>query len=164
MKLIKCSYVILMAFVLLLSGCRGSQKVSDAMSYYRFDTTCIAVNPSGSLTLRAWGGGPDRNQSVQEAMKNAVYDVIFKGVKGGGQSYATQALVTEVNARERYADYFDRFFADGGEYKKFVRETSTQDKSRIEAKSKGRQNYGLTVTVDRSALKEQLRNDGIIVR
>lgn len=162
MKLSKFIWVIGICATIMLQGCRGSQRVADSMSYYNFDTTCVAVSPSGMLTLRAWGSGPDRDKAVTEAMKNAVSDVIFKGVKGGGKSYATQAIVTEVNARERYAEYFDRFFADNGEYKKFVNETSTQDKSRLEAKSNGRRNFGLTVDVDRNGLREQLRRDGVI--
>ncbi len=99
---------------------------------------------------------------MREAMKNAVSDVIFKGIKGGNGSYSTQAIVTEVNARERYAEYFDRFFADNGEYQNFVKETSAKDGSRTESKSSGRVNYGITATVDRSALVKQLTEDGVL--
>lgn len=144
-----------------LVSCRSNKDVTGSLSYYNFGTTAISVLPSGLITMRAWGGGPDKARAIEEAMKNAVSDVIFKGVKGAS-GYAGQAIVTEVNARERYAEYFDLFFADGGEYKKFVTETSSKDKSRTRAKSDGRQNFGVTVTVDRNALKQQLRQDGII--
>lgn len=74
----------------------------------------------------------------------------------------SQPIVTEVNACERYAAYFDRFFADGGEYKRFVKETSGSDMSRTKSKSDGRENFGVTVTVDRPALVRQLREDNVI--
>lgn len=151
------------AMICLLSGCRSKQAVNSSYSYQRFDTSAVNVSPSGSVTVRAWGSGHDRRSSMQTAMKNAVSDVIFKGLKGAS-GYSGQPIVTEVNARERYADYFDRFFADGGEYEHFVWESSTKDKSRTQAKSAGRENYGLTLEVDRPALVRQLTEDGIIKR
>lgn len=145
------------------TGCRGSQKVSSSMSYYNFESSHVATSASGAVTMRAWGSGPDKSSALLEAMKNAVSDVIFKGVKGGSD-YNCQPLVTEVNARERYAPYFDRFYANNGEFRKFVHETSNHDLSRIESKSLGRQNFGVTVTVDRPALRAQLIRDGIITK
>lgn len=148
----------------MIAGCRSSQKVSSSYSNYQFATSLVSTSPSGQLTLRAWGSGPDKNSAIEEAMKNAVADVIFKGIKGGNGSYSTQPIVTEVNARERHAEYFDQFFATKGEYSNFVNETSNKDKSRTESKSAGRVNYGITVTVDRSALANKLAEDKIITR
>ncbi|MDD6281173.1 MAG: hypothetical protein PUA76_05730 [Bacteroidales bacterium] len=151
------------ALLLMLAGsCRGNQNVSWSMSYYNFETTLTGTAPSGGLSLRCWGNGPDKARAIENAKKNAVYDVIFKGVKGGTQSYMNKPIVTEVNARERYAEYFDRFFADGGEYRNFVTEASDSDKSRVKSKSNGRENFGVTVIVDRPALQQQLRTDGVI--
>lgn len=155
-------YLILtLAVAISISGCRSNLNVKDSVSYYHFDTSLVNASPSGLLTLRAWGSGPDKAAAINEAMKTAVYDVVFKGI-AGSNSYNCSPVVTEVNARERYAEYFDRFFADGGEYKNFVYETSNSDKSRTKSKSAGRENFGVTVNVDRSALQTQLRNDGII--
>lgn len=144
-------------------SCRSKQQVSDSYSYYKFETTAVSASPSGMLTVRAWGSGPDIANAIKEAQKNAVSDVIFKGVPGVG-NYMGKPIVNEVNARERYAEYFDRFFADGGEYQKFVKETSSKDGSRTEAKSKGRQNYGVTLDIDRNALRQQLLQDGVITQ
>ena len=57
----------------------------------------------------------------------------------------SQPIVTEVN-----------------EYKRFVKETSGSDMSRTKSKSDGRENFGVTVTVDRPALVRQLREDNVI--
>lgn len=145
------------------AGCRSNQNVSDHLSYYKFETSSVNVSPSGIITVRAWGNGPDKRAAIETAMKNAVSDVIFKGVKGSS-GYAGQPIVTEVNARERYAEYFDRFFANGGEYTRFVTESSSKDKSRAKAKSNGRENYGVTLDIDRPALARHLSDDGIINR
>lgn len=111
--------------------------------------------------MKTWGKGPSKDKAVAQAMKNAVNDIIFKGV-GNGNEYFNKPLVYEVNARERYAEYFDRFFADGGEYANFVNESSHKDGSRIKSKGASRENYAVVVEVNRSALRNQLLNDGII--
>lgn len=43
-----------------------------------------------------------------------------------------------------------------------MKETSGSDNSRVKSKSNGRENFGVTVNVDRPALQKQLREDGII--
>lgn len=144
-----------------LIGCRSHQEVSETWSIYEFGTSYISASPSGEIVVRSWGSGTNKAQAIEAAMKNAVSDVIFKGVKGGN-GYQCQPIVTEVNARERYAAYFDRFFANGGEYKKFVRETSNSDLSRTQSKSNQRENFGVNVSIDRPALLQQLRNDNVI--
>ena len=149
--------------MIVLTGCRGQKEISGTWSNYEFGTSYVNASPSGEVTVRSWGSGPDKAQAIEMAKKNAVSDLIFKGISGG-RGYTSKPIVTEVNARERCAEYFDRFFADGGEYRNFVRETSSSDKSRTKSKSDGRQNYGVTVTIDRSALVKQLRDDNVISR
>ena len=151
------------ALMLQLSGCRGQKEVSSAWSAFGFETSYVNASASGIVTVRAWGNGSDKAHAIETAKKNAVSDVIFKGVKGG-KGYLGQPIVTEVNARERYAEYFDLFFADGGEYKNFVTESSNSDMSRTRSKSDARENYGITVDIDRSALVRQLRSDNVIVK
>lgn len=151
----------LAVMMLLIVSCRSKQTIADSYSYTDFGTTLVNASPSGILTIRSWGSGPNKATAIEEAKKNAVSDVIFKGFRTSN-SYQAQPVVTEVNARERYSDYFNRFFANGGEYKNFVKEASSTDNSRTESKSNGRVNYGITVTVDRNALQQQMRKDGIL--
>lgn len=147
--------------VLCLISCRNKQIVSDSYAYFDFKPTLISASPSGLLTIRSWGTGPNKASAIKEAKKNAISSILFKGFDTSN-SYMAQPLINEVNARERYAEYFDRFFSDGGEYENFVKETSSTDGSRIEAKSKGRQNHSVIVSVDRNSLQKQLRRDGVI--
>jgi len=145
-----------------ISSCRSKQEIPSTYAAAQFPTTWIRTNGDGTLTLRAWGQGSTSGQARAQAMKNAVSDVIFKGV--GTASYDRQALVTEVNARERYQDYFDRFFADGGEYARFVKEASTTDGSQIHSKNTSSNNRGIVVVVNRAELRRQLVDDGILAQ
>lgn len=146
---------------LLLTGCRSSQKISSSFATFDFKTTCMGVAHDGTQALRAWGTGADKSRAVEQAKKNAVFDVIFNGIPGDKGCRQTP-LVTEVNARERYSQYFDRFFSPGGEYTKFVRESSDRDGSRVISAGTSRQNYGVVVDVDVTGLRRQLIDDGVL--
>ncbi|MDE5837912.1 MAG: hypothetical protein K2H39_02560, partial [Paramuribaculum sp.] len=120
--------------IVLLSACsKKSTPVVSSAAYVSHETICMGVEHDGSQTLRVWGKGSTKADAIEQAKKNAVYDVLFKGIRGTGECNQ-RPLVPEVNARERYAKYFNPFFADGGEYNRFVKEESANEASRLEAK------------------------------
>lgn len=130
--------------------------------YDRSSIKCIGVELDGSQTLRVLGYGRNRSDAKEQAMKNAVWAVIFDGIRDGSQGCNMRPLVTEVNAKERYEDYFNIFFADGGEYKKYVSLRDTKKRSATKAKDKVGYSYELTIRVLRSELKNRLKEDNVI--
>lgn len=95
-------------------------------------------------------------------MKNAVWAVIFDGIRDGVEGCNLMPLVTEVNARERYEEYFNIFFMDNGEYKKYVSLQDTKRRSGGKSKDKLGYAYDLTVRVMRASLKARLKSDNVI--
>ncbi len=87
---------------------------------YNYKTECFGTELDGSQTVKAWGTGRNRFDAVEQAKKNAVNDVIFKGINEGVQACQMRPLIIEVQAREKHEDYFNAFFADGGKYSEFV--------------------------------------------
>lgn len=136
--------------------------VSAQAIYDRSSIKCIGVELDGSQTLRVLGYGRNRADAKEQAMKNAVWAVIFDGIRDGSQGCNMRPLVTEVNARERYEDYFNIFFADGGEYKKYVSLRDTKKRSATKVKDKVGYSYELTIRVLRSELKNRLKADNVI--
>lgn len=136
--------------------------VSAQAIYDRSSIKCIGVELDGSQTLRVLGYGRNRADAKEQAMKNAVWAVIFDGIRDGVQGCNMRPLVTEVNARERYEDYFNIFFADGGEYKKYVSLQDTKKRSANKSKDKVGYSYELTIRVLRSELKSRLKADNVI--
>ena len=130
--------------------------------YDRSSIKCIGTELDGSQTLRVQGYGRNRSDAKEQAMKNAVWAVIFDGIRDGVQGCNMRPLVTEVNARERYEDYFNIFFADGGEYKKYVSLQDTKKRSANKAKDKVGYSYEMTIRVLRSELKARLKADNVI--
>ncbi len=132
---------------------------------YAYKSECMGVEGDGSQTLKAWGNGRNRSDAVDQAKKNAVRDVIFNGISEGKQECNVRPLIFEVNARDKYEDYFNKFFTDGGEYKNFIslRDERIFDKiSRDRKKARESVTHGLIVRVLRNELKEKLIADGII--
>ena len=130
--------------------------------YARSSIRCMGVELDGSQTLRVQGYGRNRSDAKEQAMKNAVWAVIFDGIREGAEGCNMRPLVAEVNAKERYEDYFNLFFADNGEYKKYVSLRDTKKRSGGRSKDKLGYAYDLTIRVLRSALKARLKADNLI--
>lgn len=130
--------------------------------YARSSVRCLGVELDGSQTLRVQGYGRNRSDAKEQAMKNAVWAVIFDGIRDGVEGCNLRPLVTEVNAKERYEDYFNLFFADNGEYKKYVSLRDTKKRSGGRSKDKLGYAYDLTIRVLRAELKARLKADNVI--
>lgn len=149
--------IVLSSFV--LTGCHTQQK---AISYREFEVECLGVALDGSQTVRAWGFGKDTDAAVDKARKNALNAVLFKGITAGVAGCNQRPLVPEVNARERYEDYFDRFFQDGGAWESFVSGTDERMYGREEQRNSLGERAGVVVRVLRNELRIKLKEDGIL--
>lgn len=150
-------------FLLMLTfiAVSGTAKAQDKV-LYKETVRCLNVELDGSETLRITGFGRNRRDAKEQAMKNSVYVVIFQGVKDGNKGCNMRPLIEETGAREKYEGYFDRFFADDGEYRNYVSLKDTRWGSKNKSKNKIGAAYEMTVRVLRSQLKTRLQNDGII--
>lgn len=151
--------LLLVCFVsLLLSAC----KMSSGPGYFDFEPECLNTESDGSLTLRVWGDGRNLTDAVAQAQKNAINVVLFKGVTKGLSGYQSRPLVPEVNAREKYQNYFNKFFKDGGEYMKYVSERDRRWGTTERRKNGNQVKYGVTIRVLVPELRERLIEDGIL--
>ena len=149
--------ICLMAFV--------SCKSTSTASFYNHETECLDVEDDGSQTLKVWGSGNTRADAVEQAKKNAVRDVIFKAHFVGNGGCFDKPLLLEVNAQEKYEAYFNTFFKDGGEYRRFVSLKDERISSRINRKAvsnKDAMTYSIVLRVLRTNLKQKLTEDGIL--
>lgn len=136
--------------------------VQDVMAQSE-QTECISVEQDGSQTLRVWGKGRNRTDAIEQAKKNAVNEVIFNGIRKGNKGYNLRPIVTEVNARERYQEYFDIFFMDGGEYLKYISMADCRTGStKRKVKDSSQVMYCITVRVLIPELRQRLIQDGVL--
>lgn len=123
---------------------------------------CLGVEGDGSQTVRVTGTGKNKADAVEQAMKDAVMAVIFDGIRGGMQGCDSRPLISEMNAHDKYEDYFNIFFMDKGEYSKYVTTEDRRIFSDSRARNKYFKNIRVTVRVYRSELKARLKADGVI--
>lgn len=140
---------------------------TSTSAYNKYKVECLGMELDGSQTLRSWGIGKNKKDAVEQAKKEAVHAVVFKGIHDGISGCNTKPIIFEVNAEEKYEDYFNAFFKDGGEYQKYVSmEDEKKDglfkKDKEKEKSKHFVKYGITVRVLRSELKQRLETDNIL--
>ena len=157
MKAIKKSF--LLSLLLLLSGSAFAQMNAPN---YGLQVECLGVEMDGSQTLRSLGTGRNKRDAVEQAKKNAVAAVLFNGIRGGQAGCDMRPLVPEVNAREKYAEYFNIFFADGGEYLNYVSMADRRLHSNQSTTTKLQRSFRITVRVLRSELKARLLADGVL--
>ncbi|MEG1729216.1 MAG: hypothetical protein RR280_06715 [Bacteroidaceae bacterium] len=143
-----------------LIGCKSH--LSTTQTFISYETECLGIELDGSQTLRAWGEGRNKSDAIEQAKKNAMRDVIFKGITAGKKDCNMRPIITEVNGHEKYEEYFNIFFTDGGAYKKYISMADEKKRSRKAEYNNIGTKYGITVRVLRAELKNRLKSDGII--
>jgi translation elongation factor P/translation initiation factor 5A len=124
----------------------------------------MGVELDGSQTIKAWGMGKNRADAVEQARKNGVRDVLFKGILDGKQGCEMKPLVPEVNAQQKYEDYFNTFFADSGAYSNFVSNKDESLWSKQKMKAGTEVQMGVIMRILRVELKKQLIQDNILIK
>lgn len=156
----KFSFLLTIIALVVLTGC-GAKK---SQAYYDFKSKVLSVNYDGTYVIRTQVRA--RNAAIglfNDAMRKAVQEVIFDGVESGSNGVLPlKPILFDMNAREKYEDYFNVFFRDGGDWTKYA---SLQDKRTGSTRYKRTEAQSVdfvTVTVDRAALKQRLTADGLI--
>ena len=132
-------------------------------AYYDFKTKLIGTEMDGSYTVTAWGRARTALDAFQQAQKQAVYDIVFTGVEPQTSNLTRQLpLLLEVNAKDKYQDYFNNFFMDKGEYVEYCSAIDKKFGSTEYYRSDKQVVCKTTVRVYRSKLKNKLIQDNII--
>ena len=110
-----------------------------------------------SVIFKIWSYGKKENKVILQAGKNAVHAVIFKQIGYNPALAGTESVEVE------HAEFFKAFFADGGEYMRFVQFANhgaieAGDKIKIGNEYK----IGIRVTVNRADLRKYLEEKGVL--
>lgn len=155
-----CKLAGLLLCGLLLVSCNNTRH--GVVSYQPQPTECMGSELDGSYTVRAWGYGRYVGDAKEQAKKNAVRDAIFKGIARGQNGCEQRPVLTEVNAYEKYRDYFNRFFSDGGEYLQYISMEDRRPGSWQHFRQKGGITCSLVIRVEYAKLRAHLLEEGIL--
>ena len=149
--------------IVLLGACKSKQQVTTA-AYHDYKVECLGKGMDGTQTLKVLASGSNRQDAIEQAKKKAVYELTFTGIHAGSSECSAYPIVDEANARKKYEEYFDRFFTEGGAYRKYVSIDNQKKGAMDKLQGDGRQTFGIIVKVDCSALRKRYESDNIIVK
>jgi hypothetical protein len=129
-------------------------KQKKTASYYSVETECLEDKLDGSFILQAWGKGSSNSEAIDQAKRNVLNDILFKGIRKGCQM---RPLIIEVNASTKYKSYVYSFF--NTDYKDFI---SIEKSPKSLKKSRKQTSYGIKVRVKVEAIKQKLITDNIL--
>ena len=99
---------------------------------------------------------------IRASQKNAVRDIIFRGIQDGNCQIS--AIVLLPKAKSTHEEYFAEFFSDDGPYLEFVSlkdERILNKMRRNKKKTREMQQRKVVVRVNRLGLKKKLKSDNI---
>lgn len=149
---------------LLFAQSRGKQKKADQQTAaWRYEIENLGmVATAGNRVFKVWSYASDPRVATEQAKKNAVHGILFKGLADASRAKGCSPLVP--GGESGHEAFFDAFFAQGGEYMKYVAlttsgEVAAEDVLRV---SKKEYKIGVIVTVQYDNLRRRLEQEGIV--
>lgn len=134
----------------------------NSTSSGNYEVMSIGTGTPGTKILKVYVTDRNKKNAPALARKAAVEACLFRGIPAGGRVAATPALCS-ISAEKEHADFFGKFFAEGGQYLRYVNLTSEgaiPDEDII--KVKGGYKVGVIVQVMYDNLRRDLQDAGII--
>ena len=153
----------LMMLFSLTTNAQARKKAEKDTQEWRYEIEAVQIGTQGTSLIKVWSYSKKPDVAIEQAKKEAINAALFTSIRNGKQECNNSPILNAPNIREIKADYFNNFFKDNGEYKKFA---STKDESfGKKEKENGRDGdvvYGYIIRVMRSELKKQMITDGIL--
>jgi len=140
----------------ILVNAQAKKKANKDTENWRYEIGCVSTGAQGSYLIKVWSFSKKPNVAIEQAKKNAVHGVIFKGFSGGGAGCTQKPLTNNPALEQEKEIFFKDFFADGGKYMKFVNVTGDGSIAADDRLKIGKE-YKIGVVV--SVLKDELRKD-----
>lgn len=130
---------------------------------WKYEIECAGVAKEGGYLVRVFSFEKTRKLVMEQAKKNAVHGVLFKGFIGNANCGTQKPLVKNPNAEAENEAFFNNFFMDGGKYMKYVTLSTDGNVDANDIVKVGKEyKLGIIVTVAKDALRKDLEAAGII--
>ena len=158
--------------IILVSGCltvmaqKKAKKRADAdTEKFRYEMMCIGTGTEGTYLVKVFSYSKKPQVAKEQAKKNAVHGIIFKGFPANGRECKVQKpLVRNPNVAFEKEDFLNDFFADGGGYMKFVSLSTDGTPAAGDVIKVNKKEYkvGIAVSVQKDFLRKELEAANII--
>ncbi len=146
---------------------RGKVGKIEYNSAYNYEVATVAVGVDGTKLVKVWGYGKKPEDAIHNAKELAIACAIFRGfpAASNGRAAKTPAIVTDSDAADKHAAFFETFFAPGGKYLQYVNlSTDAPPSGADRIKMKKGYKVGVVVSVAFDELRKDLEKEGIARR
>ena len=151
----------LLAVAFIFSSCATARqnKANKETSQFRYEIECAGNAIQGTYLVKVWTYSRSAAIAENQCRKNAVHGVIFKGYGGGQGCVSQRPMANQPGVENQFKDYFDQFFATGGEFQKYASiMEGTTEIVRVGKEYK----VGVVVSVRKDDLRKALEAAGVI--
>lgn len=141
------------------------RKADNQTAQWRYEIQpAVGQAAQGSALVRVWTYSKNATVATNQASKNAVHGIIFKGfpsANDGTRIVGREPIIADPAVEEANAAYFEKFFENGGAYQRYV---SLMNNGAPDQVMKVGKEYKIAVTVVVlvDQLRKRLEDDGII--
>lgn len=154
---------LLMAGLTTTVSAQTDKKANKDTEAWRYELEVAGTGVEDTYLLKVWSYSKKPDVAIEQAKKNAVHGVIFKGFAGDQGILGKPPLTTNSNLEQEKDEFFKAFFADGGKYQKFVTLASDGAVAAEDRMKVGKQyKIGVLVSVNVTLLKKDLQDAGIL--
>ncbi|MCF6306551.1 MAG: hypothetical protein L3J09_01200 [Flavobacteriaceae bacterium] len=168
-KSIQLSSIILIlslfAYAQTANAQKGKKKADKETIAWRYELEAIATGVQGTYQIKAWSYSKNVETAIEQAKKNAVHGIIFKGFPNKGRIQGQKPLARDSQLYDKNKKFFKNFFKTGsGDYMKFVTlanngNIAAGDRIKL---SKKEYKIGVIISVNVSELRKHLEDEGLI--
>lgn len=143
---------------------KKKKKANENTMEWYYELEAYAAPYKGSCDIKVWSYGRDIVTARDQAMKNAVHGVIFRGIPANATKRINSLppLVEDIMSEQNNKAFFDAFFKDGGHYLKYATKTLPDGNDEILRYDRKNYKVGVVVTVQYEDLRKALEQQGII--
>ncbi|MBC5837863.1 hypothetical protein [Flavobacterium muglaense] len=160
-------YIKIIIALLLVGFSNGSaaqsRKADKDTQAWRYEVEAVQTGVQGTYLIKVWSYSKNPDVATEQAKKNAVHGIIFKGFTGISGVPGQSPLANSLNVENEKEDFFKPFFKDGGNYMKYVSLSNdgavgAEDRMKIGKEYK----IGVIVAVNITELRKDLEKAGVI--
>lgn len=142
---------------------QAKKKADNDTKNWRYEIEGVGEGKEGTYLIKVWTYSKKSNVAIEQAKKNAIHGIIFKGYTGVGRVTGQPALTTSPGVEFEKADFFDPFFDENGGYMKYINVTgdgsvAPEDVLKVNKEYK----IGVVVSVKKDMLKKDLIAAGVV--
>ncbi len=159
-----CSLLLLMVLGFSASlYAQAGKKADKDTKNWRYEIEGMGVGTQGTYLLKVWSYSKKPVVAIEQAKKNAVHGVVFKGFPGKQGMPGQKPLVTDPTVEIERTKFFNSFFADNGDFMNFVTlsgdgSVAAEDRLKVGKEYK----IGVIVSVNVSSLRKYLEEAAVI--